>query len=499
MRILYMWALLRITVLVSYADGLRMPLRRNEGFRVSHPDSSARHAGAISGSITRIKKCFRIHENKTGTCSMKNIYERPALLPSVTLAETNGFIHDYMQKLELDSTNTFANRLRPVVVGYLESCSDRFGNRIHEFLNALTFAIVANYTFVMNISSDCASFLGQEFGKLGTPLATHAIDVFSFLKIKNPGSSTLSLKHMLTCSGDMTRFFERMSKSRYKNNERIIIDTSRKWFTSGRKYQDQALAAIGAPRLDMSPRARKLFALGPHYAFGALFKASFSWTAAVTSPVLQKLHDAGLIASPEEKEVSSSDDTLLISVQCRHRDPAMLGSEDTKLIMKKITAILSKRIWTQCGILLASDRRVTRRALAPLARQRGCKVVTMTPHDGRTDVEMERGVDEGLVAMQDLYMLSLGDVFIGSFGSTFSFLAQELASARSYSRKGRQAPSVIQCDTQAGLCLRELPLISTNHKDWWYISLQGFPHANIQNSHAEICAEMNNPKKSVRH
>eukprot|EP00747_Dinoflagellata_sp_TGD_P145279 gnl/TRDRNA2_/TRDRNA2_176576_c3_seq6.p1 gnl/TRDRNA2_/TRDRNA2_176576_c3~~gnl/TRDRNA2_/TRDRNA2_176576_c3_seq6.p1 ORF type:complete len:273 (-),score=14.61 gnl/TRDRNA2_/TRDRNA2_176576_c3_seq6:140-958(-) len=240
----------------------------------------------------------------------------------------------------------------------------------------------------------------------------------------------------------------------------------------------------------MSPRARTLFALGPHYAYGALFNAAFSWNAAVTNPVLQKLYDARLIASPEEKEVGSSNHTLLISAHCRHWGVEQSGDENTALIMKTIDTILSKHTWKKCGILLASDRRKTGAVLEPLVRERGCILVTMTPKNTTTTSEPqkpEHGVDVGMVAMQDLYMLSLGDILISSFGSTFSFLAKYLVSARSYSREGRRAPSVFECDTFSGLCLRELPLISTNNENWWYTSIQGYPSASIRNSPAEIC------------
>eukprot|EP00747_Dinoflagellata_sp_TGD_P148776 gnl/TRDRNA2_/TRDRNA2_176949_c1_seq2.p2 gnl/TRDRNA2_/TRDRNA2_176949_c1~~gnl/TRDRNA2_/TRDRNA2_176949_c1_seq2.p2 ORF type:complete len:248 (-),score=35.87 gnl/TRDRNA2_/TRDRNA2_176949_c1_seq2:193-936(-) len=245
----------------------------------------------------------------------------------------------------------------------------------------------------------------------------------------------------------------------------------------------------------MSPRARTLFALGAHYAYGVLFKAAFSWTAAVTGPVLQKLHDAGLIAFPEESHVGASNDTLvMISVHCRHRDVAKKGGEDANVVMQQINAILSKHSWEKCGILLASDRRLTGKVLSPLVKAKGCTLLTMTPTTPPTfkpsNHGADKGVDQDIVAMQDLYMLSLGDVLITSWGSTFSFLGQELAAVRNSPERGR-APSTIQCDTLAGVCLPEMPLKSSLQEEWWYLSLSPWPRAEMRNSHAEVCGGKN--------
>eukprot|EP00747_Dinoflagellata_sp_TGD_P145274 gnl/TRDRNA2_/TRDRNA2_176576_c3_seq10.p1 gnl/TRDRNA2_/TRDRNA2_176576_c3~~gnl/TRDRNA2_/TRDRNA2_176576_c3_seq10.p1 ORF type:complete len:224 (-),score=24.83 gnl/TRDRNA2_/TRDRNA2_176576_c3_seq10:4-675(-) len=201
MRILCSCArpLLRIAVLVSYADCFRVLLRRNDttpasdwGDNVTGMPDLDDAFNPVSGisirvamSLKETKSC--LDAQMPGTCSMR---QRDApLSKDVTYANTNDLIHNYMQEHKLDSTNESTGRLRPIVVGMLSTCSDIFGNEIHGFLNALAFAVVADYTFVMNITGDCASFLTpinfrkREYIKsLDYFKQPNVMDIFEFLK-----------------------------------------------------------------------------------------------------------------------------------------------------------------------------------------------------------------------------------------------------------------------------------------------------------------------------
>lgn len=211
-------------------------------------------------------------------------------------------------------------------------------------------------------------------------------------------------------------------------------------------------------------RGDALFGLGPHAAYGALFDAAFTMTN-VSRPIVAR-----------EGEV-------LISVHIRHFAAAEKGDEaldafETAIRFARIRALRDDPSVRQCGLLLASDRRLTLRLFGPIAERLGCRLVISE----RDDVPVkgwhsaEQGQDTGAVALRDLDLLSHGHTLIGSWGSSLSLLVQDRIAAR-YGGGG-VFPEVRYCDVNFGECGPALPLV-TGARDAWHVSFGAWPKVAI--------------------
>ena len=132
----------------------------------------------------------------------------------------------------------------------------------------------------------------------------------------------------------------------------------------------------------------------------------------------------------------------------------------------------------RCALLAASDRMLTLHLLEGVADRVGCRLV-LSPRDpseqlrshGRVHVR-EHGLETSAVVLRDAFLLSRGDVVIGTWGSTLTMLVQELVAARS---DGRVPPTVTYCDLPLSACMMPLPLHTTRQNAW---------HTTISSSHA---------------
>ena len=129
----------------------------------------------------------------------------------------------------------------------------------------------------------------------------------------------------------------------------------------------------------------------------------------------------------------------------------------------------------RCALLAASDRMLTLHLLKGVAGRVGCRLV-LSPRDPNEQLRShgrvrEHGLETSGVVLQDVFLLSRGDVVIGTWGSTLTMLIQELMAARS---DGRVPPTVTYCELSLNACMAPLPLHTTRRNAW---------HITIGSSH----------------
>lgn len=260
------------------------------------------------------------------------------------------------------------------------------------------------------------------------------------------------------------------------------------------------MTAVGFPRDPMPSRARTLFALGPHYALGALFSSSHAFGAAVVRSVEEALRP------------SRTADALLISVHVRHRGRFHLERGSLEPYARAVREVLDHHARcanrsafgsgtaggargvsadasggsrpgsrVRCAILFAADRRASGEAFGEIARALGCDLVRSPRGRVERGNGEDNGDDTGSVAMADLLLLSHGHHLVGSWGSTLTLSIQELMSFRYEPRAPCRAPPTARyCDLHAQACLPPLPLVGASPEAWWHLSLEGWPAAAIR-------------------
>jgi hypothetical protein len=97
----------------------------------------------------------------------------------------------------------------------------------------------------------------------------------------------------------------------------------------------------------------------------------------------------------------------------------------------------------------------------------------------------EHGVDTGVVALRDVTLLSHGHVLIGSWGSTFTLIIQELIASRYREVPDRSSgavrilPTVTYCDVDQAMSIAPLSLLASSADDAWQVSLADWPRVRL--------------------
>ena len=186
---------------------------------------------------------------------------------------------------------------------------------------------------------------------------------------------------------------------------------------------------------------QRLFRHGPHYAFGRAFRSYFRFK------------------GPDPK---FQEGVLRIGVHLRHRRPCFNGSELVPAVLQLAKELAAGQKYM---LLVASDRRLS----IQLLRASGAlvKSVPRGVEASEAAVFAENGEDVGYVALQDIRLLSFSHHLIGTYGSTFTMLAQELVAF------AQQNATVTYCEPGAG-CTTPRPL-----RGDWHFSLQHWPKGTI--------------------
>ena len=207
----------------------------------------------------------------------------------------------------------------------------------------------------------------------------------------------------------------------------------------------QNVAACLADGRSGNAAAATLFALGPHAAYGAMF--------------------AGMFALPNELLIADDADELRVSVHLRHFDATFSGAEGLAAVEEAVVNAIKGA--KRCALLAASDRMLTLHMLRGVAARVRCRLI-LSPRDPGEKLRnhgsmLEHGVETFAVVPRDVFLLSHGDVLIGTWGSTLTLLIQELLAART---RARVPPSVVYCELAVSACMQPLPLHTTADTAW---------------------------------
>ena len=214
-----------------------------------------------------------------------------------------------------------------------------------------------------------------------------------------------------------------------------------------------------------SANAKALFGLGPHFAFGTLFREAFGFIEEGPGPrTAAEAH--GRARGPASE--------LRIGVHIRHFRPWHNGSEAVPQVERALRQIVANATTIaggsrRCAILLATDRRLALELMQGVAARLECRLVQSARGAERRTYNTEHGVDTGAVALRDLQMLATAHLLLGTYGSTFTFLAQSLIAAN---YRGGPVPTVQYCCywmgcTDRGCTQHGWPLITTPESSWF--------------------------------
>ena len=361
------------------------------------------------------------------------------------------------------------------------SCPIRIGNFMHNFLSAFAYAVATNRRLLwrptprtseadMNM---CQSLVQRRdwHKRVTREEEQHAVELRDAL----PGlKEHHDLQWQLDCAN--------IHSSVVNQSALHVIRVSAKDKADGR-FDGQGMAAVGLSgwRLRGEPhgeRARRLFALGPHYAFGLLFRASFEFEhQSITSPTQRVLHAAGV----------ETGKTVVIGVHMRHVNSSASGEEGLAVYVSAIQAAVRASRQTQkgrrCAILLASDRRNSAIALESHTRAMGCSLIVSEVDDGSVvptgHDAVERGIDTGVTAIRDLCLLSHAETIIATWGSTFSLMAIELVAQR---YTNGPIPMAVWCNPPSGSCAPPQPIVflGGDMDSWWHVSFLRWPHVQLR-------------------
>ena len=328
---------------------------------------------------------------------------------------------------------------------YDRTCRFLVGNRIHEFLNTIMAAVVTgsalirsdpHFTCNGNLQStlefEALAKLTAEAAKRATPIS-NCVDSFEDTVSQRLKLHFGSLYQLNTCKA--------LHGHQY----------------SAARFQAQEVA-VSAP---LDP---EIFALGPHFLYGEMFKHFFEFRSPVAT----------------ERNLIDTGNVVRISMHLRHRSLRFDGSEMVAAAMHEADRLGDGR---QCQVLLSADRRLTISLVEKSASR--CRVTYIRRPEAkqaRLTHFLENGPDTGDTAFQDVELLSHGHHLIGTFGSTFTLLVQELIAARWSGQHGITGlPQVVYCDPMHGCMEHGLPLI-TNVEHAWHMSLQRWPEAHVWTS-----------------
>lgn len=350
-------------------------------------------------------------------------------------------------------------------------CPNSFGNVVHVFLSEILLAVLARGTIELHKPFECS----------GLVLVRHELVLPPQRNATASGKAPLNLASLHNSSMECT-----VGQAAHMDDLTNNIDSNRSIYIENKKHSQHNSAASSMARFNtqelaaiaMGP-ARKhdlqvstLFALGPHVAYGAMFQAAFAFTSNVSSG-REEWHD---------------DDSGLwrVAVHMRHPSPQMRGDELLPAFTEAVSYAVRHSSRPRCAIFLASDRKLAHHHFSLLAGALNCSFLTSTARSVNAEQSNiatanqaswrdslkpthEHGNDTKRGALRDLLMLSYGDVLIGSLGSTFTLLAQELMAER-YRGVG-PVPHVVYCGS-GKRCMPPLPLVFTLEEDWWHVSEQ---------------------------
>lgn len=341
-------------------------------------------------------------------------------------------------------------------------CPTQIGNRIHAFLNNFMLAIVTNRTFIWRYG--CSAERGDDIKSRECKASKDSAKVSPPSECSKYWHRRAWLPSFDEAQRNAPNQLRKPAKTVYIGcgvDEKIeslpFVHLIRA------EWQEVGSLAPQAPPVSTgfrwktqaaNERARLLFELGPHRAYGSLFRAVFDVDFELKSKVDSILPR---VAPYLPSDSSTGGKEFVIAVHIRHHYVANEASDRTSKVqlhsrcirkavaeerMKWERATLSKtKAIFKCAIVLATDRLAAIEAIKDVAQEPGvgCRFVEFpreSPDVEDTTAKSSFGLTEehgpftGYVALADIELLGQADAFIGHKGSTFSLLIAERIASR---------------------------------------------------------------------
>ena len=376
---------------------------------------------------------------------------------------------DRLLRERLSGSRPETNVAQPdVEVGFGEFCPRSLGNIVHTSLNAMLLAVVLGAKVVFPHKHEHAQLVCD--ADLHCTTCNGLLGFKAGAWVRDRNISRRNSVHFDACT-DIQRLV---------TSAATAATAASSYAPRGMAHSHQ-LAECLAYGQSESAAATTLFALGSHVAYGAMLASTVLLANATSMPEdadelrvsVHLRHCALMRVEPPPL----SDPDRLTPIACAAVDENFSGAEGIDAVESAVRNLVrnAARGTKRCALLAASDRMLTLHLLKGVAGRAGCRLV-LSPRDPSEQLRshgrvLEHGFETSGVVVRDAFLLSRGDVVIGTWGSTLTMLIQELVAARS---DGRVPPTVTYCDLSLGACMAPLPLHTTRRNAW---------HITIGSSH----------------
>ena len=396
---------------------------------------------------------------------------RRVSIPAVRVAdlEQKRAALDRLLRERLSGSRPETNVAQPdVQVGFGEFCPRSLGNIVHTNLNAMLLAVVLGAKVVFPHK--------HEHAQLVCDADLHCTTCNGLLGFK----AGAWVRDQNISRHNSVYFDECTDIQRLVTSAATAATAANSYAPRGMAHTHQ-LAECLAYGQSESAAATTLFALGAHVAYGAMLASTVLLANATSMPEdadelrvsVHLRHCALMRVEPPPL----SDPDRLTPIACAAVDENFSGAEGIDAVESAVRNAVrnAARGTKRCALLAASDRMLTLHLLKGVAGRVGCRLV-LSPRDPSEQLRshgrvLEHGLETSGVVVRDAFLLSRGDVVIGTWGSTLTMLIQELAAARS---DGRVPPTVTYCELSLNACMAPLPLHTTRRNAW---------HITISSSH----------------
>ncbi len=365
---------------------------------------------------------------------------------TVFFHELAHYIHQHNRDAILNDGPLMCNRKYSIAV---YNAPEQVGNHMHEFLNNFIGAYVTNRTVLWHYC-DRKPCTWNPYEYCQTLL--HRLPwIMHFNEMKE-------LWKKYNCEGSSDAIQITQLGHRPAGEEIIMccgfdrLQFPNVYFGTNEQHEFVATALPNAHFLpENHQRAQNLFRRNEHFAYGAMFKASFRFTNMIVqdnnnllkSHINYLQHNTSHPNHQLAMTSSSEDDPFYVSIHVRHsaltEEPKDIVEQDNiayQCFEKTVHEYKHLMKGKLCVILLASDRNETLHFWQGRESLTNCTVV-VSNHSDQHAMFSEHGPFTGEIAVRDVELLSRGDLFIGStyllqgyrvWASSFSMLIAALRS-----------------------------------------------------------------------
>lgn len=335
-------------------------------------------------------------------CANANPKDSAWAAASTLATGTSQLVRQHARKWGSYSSFAALPRDQPAVVGSY-GCPHQMGNRMFPGLNVLAIAVVVDLPLIWLCSANCQRGCARFLDRKAWPNASDSVPADRPTRGINTAwvgadwlaqiSSSFSLEPwLLACQPPTTS------------------DSVVSYGPSGQQQQAAALALQGSSlTVKQQHRAAQLFALGADYAFGALFRAAFTFRPFVDEATEEQLARVlGRGAHMYNHGWRRDPCAFWLAVHVRHQDEGDRGDRpgDLRAFGGAIRRAVLTANASSCVVLVATDREPTFELLRGLVVAQSCTFIRAAlPASGmpeRHPLNKEHGERTSEGAMRDV-------------------------------------------------------------------------------------------------